>query len=127
MDRSTRYYRGSRDTTSMVYDRLLSDLEQAIDCLLLVVWSLDPVRNQLILRSVRKLQMSEMEVPILDCFKSFSGEAVEGKRIFDFPDVTYSIETEKKLFGNTQLIPRLGLRRMICIPIFNTVNINQVS
>jgi signal transduction histidine kinase len=120
------YRPGFGGTTQETYDAVLEVMAGLLDCKLLVVWSVDPVNKQLILRSARGATPSDFELPVLDCYRSFSGEAVENKNVVDFPDVRRSIELEERQAGNPRLVRLRDLRRMVCVPVYNSVNFNQV-
>lgn len=92
---------------------------------LATLWSVDPVDCTLILLGAKGVTVKDLREPILDYTKNLSGLAVESRDVMSFEDVGEERQ-DGRSFSHYHLIKELGLKSMICIPILNTCNINQV-
>jgi signal transduction histidine kinase len=89
------------------------------------MWSVNPVRSELILLASVGATVEELEEPVLDYFTDLSGISLSFKKTTEVEDVS-KFEDYARAFSLRHLITQLGLKSMVSVPIINTCNSNQV-
>jgi signal transduction histidine kinase len=93
---------------------------------LATMWSVNPVRSELILLATAGATVEQLGEPVLDYFTDLNGICLLSKETVEIPDVYRHQEDYGRTFSLKHLITQLDLTRMISVPIINTCSSNQV-
>jgi signal transduction histidine kinase len=90
------------------------------------MWSVNPVRSELILLASVGAAAEQLGEPVLDYFTDLSGICLLSKETIEVPDVRRCQDDYGRTFSLKHLIAQLDLTRMVSVPIMNTCSSNQV-
>ena len=110
-------------TTAEAYDELAQYLYDSLNVRHVNIWSLNPVERQLILTASAGADLSK-EVAVIDCEKSLSGWATDSLTVRTIDDITRP--PQGRHFHHPDLIEKLGLRKMLSVPVRNRSSPHQV-
>lgn len=103
----------------------LGHLAERYKLQLATIWSVDPVRSQLILLASAGVDVKDLKEPTLDYFTDMRGVALESKETTTVDNVQ-NLQEDGRVYSDRELIGWLGLKTMVSVPVVNTCNSNQV-
>src|SRR5712664_1811222 len=95
------------------------------NCLMVTVWSLDPVRQRLFLLALDGIDWQAVPEFVMDCSDHLSGRTVERQEITVFEDVSRP-DLPGRRFGGPTMASGQRVRSMISIPVHNIANPHQI-